>query len=59
MADRLKVTIEFNKCNLEELEYYGKLRGLYNPGVIIKNVIMGKLPASILKFEEVEENEQA
>lgn len=57
MAERLKITIEFNKGNVEELQFYAKLRELYNPGAIIKNVLMGKLPVSILKFdEETEEN---
>lgn len=57
MADRLKITIEFSKGNAEELEFYGKLKELYNPGAIIKNIIMGKLPADILKFDtKSEEN---
>ena len=57
MAERLKITIEFNKGNVEELQFYAKLRELYNPGAIIKNVLMGKLPVSILKFDEgTEEN---
>ena len=55
MAERLQITIEFNKGNVEELKFYAKLRELYSPGVVIKNIIMGKLPVDILKFDEKSE----
>ena len=56
MADRLKVTIEFNKGSIEDLKFYANLKKFDKPGIIIKNVIMGKLPASVLEVEEDEKN---
>ena len=49
MADRLKITIEFSK---ENLEFYANLKKFDKAGIIIKNVIMGKLPVSVLEVQE-------
>ena len=54
MADRLKITIEFNKASIEDLKFYANLKNFDKAGVICKNVLMGKLPVSVL---EVKENE--
>ena len=52
MADRLKITIEFSKENLEDLKFYANLKKFDKAGIIIKNVIMGKLPVSVLEVQE-------
>lgn len=49
MANRLVISVEFSKSKVEELELYAKLKEYSAPGAIIKDILKGNLPLSILK----------
>ena len=49
MADRLKITIEFSKADVKEMQTYVKLKELTYGGCFIKDVIMGRIPYSVLQ----------
>lgn len=53
-SQRLKIVVECLKSNKEEIELYEKLSNFTYPGVIIKEILLGKLPLSILKGNEDE-----
>ncbi|WP_332833485.1 hypothetical protein [Clostridium perfringens] len=52
MAKRLVIPVEFSKSKIEDLQLYGKLKEYSAPGAIIKDILKGNLPLSILKNEE-------
>lgn len=52
MASRLIITVEFSKNKIEELELYAKLKNFSSPGSIVKDILKGNLPLSILKEED-------
>ena len=47
-SERLKITVEFSKANVEELKLYAALREFSNSGAIIKDILKGKLPVAII-----------
>lgn len=57
MAKRLVIPVEFSKSKIEDLQLYGKLKEYSAPGSIIKDILKGKLPISILKEEGISSDE--
>lgn len=53
MAKRLIITVEFSQIKEEDIQLYLKLKEFDKPGAIIKDVLKGKLPISILADDEV------
>lgn len=53
--DRLKITIEFNKSDIKELELYSHLLKFSRPGVIVKEILKGNIPLTVLEVKK--ENE--
>lgn len=53
-AQRLRIIIECSKLKKEEVQLYEKLVSFSNPGVIAKEILLGKLPVAILKGNEDE-----
>lgn len=51
---RLIIQVEFNKGKFEELQLYSRLKEFAAPGSIIKDILKGNLPLSILKNNEGE-----
>ncbi|MEA5269344.1 hypothetical protein VB566_00430 [Clostridium perfringens] len=49
MSKRLVIAVEFSKSKIEELQLYGKLKEYSAPGSIIKDILKGTLPVSILQ----------
>lgn len=45
---RLRIILEFSKSKKEDLELYGKLIQLSNPGATIKDILKGLIPLSAL-----------
>ena len=52
MPKRLVIPVEFSSIKEEEILLYAKLKGYSSPGSIIKDILKGKLPVSILNFQE-------
>ena len=52
MASRLVISVEFAKGKPEDLQLYAKLKEFSAPGSIIKDILKGNLPLSILKTDE-------
>ena len=52
MAKRLIITVEFSQTKEEDILLYLKLKGFDKPGAIVKDILKGKLPISILQDKE-------
>lgn len=52
MAKRLIIAVEFSKNKKEELQLYNNLKTYSSPGSIIKDILKGYLPLSLLHKEE-------
>ena len=48
MAERLRVVLEFKKDDMRELELYARLLEFSNPPSIIKDILKGNLPLSVI-----------
>lgn len=48
MAERLRVVLEFKKDDMRELELYAKLLEFSNPPSIVKDILKGNLPLSVV-----------
>lgn len=53
-TQRLKIIVECSKFKPEEVLLYERLIRFSNPGVIAKEILLGKLPVAILKGNEDE-----
>ncbi|HFD2033475.1 TPA: hypothetical protein ACF2DD_002052 [Clostridium perfringens] len=49
---RLIIPIEFNKNKQDEVELYHYLKSFSNPNSIIKDILKGKIPVSILNIDK-------
>lgn len=52
MAKRLIITVEFSQIKEEDMLLYLKLKSFDKPGAIIKDILKGRLPLSILQEQE-------
>lgn len=52
MADRLRIVLEFKKTDIKDIELYSDLLRFSNPSSIIKDILKGLVPVSVIKFEE-------
>ena len=48
-SNRLTLVVEFSKSDLEEVEMYNLIRGFSSPQGIVKDILKGKLPASLVQ----------
>lgn len=56
MAERLRVVLEFKKNDLEEVDLYERLLAFSNPGSMVKDILKGLIPLSVLEgFEDEDE----
>ena len=53
-SDRLRIILEFKKTDTKELELYSKLLEFTNPGAVIKDILKGVIPISILENDKRE-----
>lgn len=58
MPKRLVIPVEFSFSKEEEIKLYTTLKGYSSPGSIIKDILKGKLPVSILNYQEGLDNEE-
>lgn len=49
---RLRVVLEFNQNNMSDLELYARLSKFQNPRMIVKEILKGNLPLSIIMEEQ-------
>lgn len=49
---RMRITINFKDTSPEETELYNKLQTYSNTSSIIKDILLGKLPVSILDLSK-------
>lgn len=49
MEKRLVIPVEFRKSKEDDVELYELLMSFSNPAAIIKDILKGKLPLSILR----------
>lgn len=49
---RMRITINFKDTSSEETELYNKLQTYSNTSSIIKDILLGKLPVSILDLSK-------
>ena len=52
MAKRLVIPVEFSQIKEEDIQLYLKLKSFDKPGAIIKDILKGRLPLSILQEQE-------
>lgn len=54
MPKRLMITMEFSQIKEEDIHLYLKLKEFDKPGLIVKEILKGRLPLSILQEKEGE-----
>ena len=52
MPKRLMITMEFSQIKEEDIQLYLKLKEFDKPGLIVKEILKGRLPLSILQEEQ-------
>lgn len=52
MADRLRIVLEFKRTDIEEVELYAELLKFSNPASIIKDILKGLVPVSVITKED-------
>ncbi len=52
MAERLRIVLEFKKTSAEDLELYSKLLDFSNPPGMVKDILKGLVPLSVLEKED-------
>lgn len=52
MADRLRLVLEFKKSDMKDLELYSNLLKFSNPSSLIKDILKGLVPVSVIKKED-------
>ncbi|GEM_PF-1371627 len=50
--ERLRVVLEFNKNSMEDLKLYKRLSEFSHPASIVKDILKGLIPLSILGDQE-------
>ena len=53
-SNRLTLVLEFNKSNPEEVEMYNLIRAFSSPQGILKDILKGKLPVSLVQTKSKE-----
>lgn len=51
MAERLRIVLEFKRSDMEELKLYSDLLKFSNPASIIKDILKGLVPVTVIKKE--------
>ena len=52
MVKRSIITVKFSRIKEEDIQLYLKLKEFDKPGSIIKDILKGRLPLSILQEEQ-------
>lgn len=52
MADRLRIVLEFKKSDMEEVKLYSELLKFTNPSSMIKDILKGLVPISVIVKEK-------
>ena len=52
MPKRLMITMEFSQIKEEDIQLYLKFKEFDKPGLIVKEILKGRLPLSILQEEQ-------